>query len=162
MRRNSLALAGPQKAAYHSFNRLGHENSRAGPFRHLGVASGRLIREPRCKPSRRLTKRSILAPLCLKNCRYPKDTAQKALPPIAAIRKERVLLPGYLRTRRVTTGHNRDDGRSYFSGFLLRQQRIGTRGHLTCSRRYPDWSQAPCGVGRTALCSPRGRTCDLG
>src|SRR3569623_1520509 len=36
--------------------------------------------------------------------------------------------------RRVTTGHNGDDGRSYFSGFLLRQQRIGTRGHLTCSR----------------------------
>lgn len=30
--------------------------------------------------------------------------------------------------RRVTTGHNGDDGRSYFSGFLLRQQRIGTRG----------------------------------
>jgi hypothetical protein len=27
------------------------------------------------------------------------------------------------------------DGRSYFSGFLLRQQRIGTRGHLTHSRR---------------------------
>jgi hypothetical protein len=40
-----------------------------------------------------------------------------------------------LRRRRVTTGHNGDDGRSYFSGFLLRQQRIGTRGHLTRSRR---------------------------
>jgi hypothetical protein len=37
--------------------------------------------------------------------------------------------------RRVTTGHNGDDGRSYFSGFLLRQQRIGTRGHLTRSRQ---------------------------
>ena len=37
--------------------------------------------------------------------------------------------------RRVTTGRNRDDGRSYFAGFLLRQQRIGTRGHLICSRR---------------------------
>ena len=37
--------------------------------------------------------------------------------------------------RRLTTGHNGDDGRSYFSGFLLRQQRIGTRGHLICSRR---------------------------
>jgi hypothetical protein len=35
----------------------------------------------------------------------------------------------------VTTGRNRDDGRSYFAGFLLRHQRIGTRGHLTCSRR---------------------------
>jgi hypothetical protein len=35
----------------------------------------------------------------------------------------------------VTTGHNGDDGRSYFSGFLLRHQRIGTRGHLTRSRR---------------------------
>jgi hypothetical protein len=35
----------------------------------------------------------------------------------------------------VTTGHNRDDGRSYFAGFLLRHQRIGTRGHLTYSRR---------------------------
>ena len=30
----------------------------------------------------------------------------------------------------MTTGRNRDDGRSYFAGFLLRQQRIGTRGHL--------------------------------
>lgn len=32
----------------------------------------------------------------------------------------------------VVTG---TDGRSHFAGFLLRQQRIGTRGHLTCSRR---------------------------
>ena len=39
--------------------------------------------------------------------------------------------------RRVTTGHNGDDGRSYFSGFLLRQQGIGTRGHLTLSWRLP-------------------------
>jgi hypothetical protein len=37
--------------------------------------------------------------------------------------------------RRVTTGRNRDDGRGYFSGFLPRHQRIGTRRSLTCSRR---------------------------
>ena len=29
--------------------------------------------------------------------------------------------------RRVATGRNRDDGRSYFAGFWLRHQRIGTR-----------------------------------
>jgi len=29
--------------------------------------------------------------------------------------------------RRVTTGRNGDDGRSYFAGFWLRHQRIGTR-----------------------------------
>ena len=40
----------------------------------------------------------------------------------------------------MTTGRNRDDGRSYFAGFLLRQQRIGTRGHLACSRRVPLWN----------------------
>ena len=57
---------------------------------------------------------------------------------------------------RVTIGRNRDDGRSYFAGFLLRQQRIGTRGHLTCSRRVSflegkdgryldcDWSDFAC------------------
>jgi hypothetical protein len=37
--------------------------------------------------------------------------------------------------RRVTTGRNRDVGRGYFSGFLPRHQRIGTRRSLTCSRR---------------------------
>ena len=41
----------------------------------------------------------------------------------------------FRRMRRVTTGRNRDDGRSYFAGFSLRHQRIGTRGHLTYSRR---------------------------
>jgi hypothetical protein len=35
----------------------------------------------------------------------------------------------------VTTGRNRDVGRGYFSGFLPRHQRIGTRRSLTCSRR---------------------------
>ena len=39
------------------------------------------------------------------------------------------------RTRSVATGRNRDDGGSYFAGFLLRHQRIGTRGRLTCSGR---------------------------
>jgi hypothetical protein len=49
--------------------------------------------------------------------------------------------------RRVTTGHNGDDGRSYFSGFLLRHQRIGTRGHLTRSRRLILWN-----ANATPLC----------
>ena len=31
------------------------------------------------------------------------------------------------RTHGVTTGHNREDGRSYFAGFWLRHKRIGTR-----------------------------------
>ncbi|WKA28122.1 hypothetical protein [Bradyrhizobium roseum] len=31
------------------------------------------------------------------------------------------------RSRRVTTGHNGDDGRGNFAGFLSRHQRIGTR-----------------------------------
>jgi len=30
-------------------------------------------------------------------------------------------------SRRVTTGHNGDDGRGSFAGFLSRHQRIGTR-----------------------------------
>ena len=30
-------------------------------------------------------------------------------------------------SRRVTTGHNGDDGRGNFAGFLSRHQRIGTR-----------------------------------
>jgi hypothetical protein len=36
---------------------------------------------------------------------------------------------------RVPTGRNRDDGRGHFAGFWPRQQRIGTRRSLTCSRR---------------------------
>jgi hypothetical protein len=43
----------------------------------------------------------------------------------------------------ATTG---TDGRSHFAGFLLRHQRIGTRGHLTCSRRLaPQWQPAMAG-----------------
>lgn len=34
----------------------------------------------------------------------------------------------------MTTGQNGDDGRGGFAGFSSRQQRIGTRGHLTRSR----------------------------
>ena len=50
----------------------------------------------------------------------------------------------------VATGHNRDDGRSYFAGFSLRHQRIGTRGHLTCSARVHTW------VARNFIRSARG------
>jgi hypothetical protein len=43
--------------------------------------------------------------------------------------------PRCLWHRRVSTGHNGEDGRSHFAGFWLRHQRIGTRRNLTCSRR---------------------------
>jgi hypothetical protein len=32
---------------------------------------------------------------------------------------------------RVSTGHNREDGRGHFAGFCPRHQRIGTRRSLT-------------------------------